>query len=112
MRKVLYIMGQLNDDDVQWMAQAGRRLTLNGGDTIIREGVEVPDLFIVLTGTVEVQVAGVGVVANLASGEVLGEMSFVDRAPPSATVRAAGPATVLALNKQVMEGRLAREKRR
>jgi CRP-like cAMP-binding protein len=109
MRKVLYIMGQLNDEDVLWMAQAGRRLTLANGQEIIRQGVEAADLFIVLGGAVEVQVSGVGVVARLAKGEVLGEMSFVDRTPPSATVRAAGPATVLALDKQTMEGRLARD---
>jgi CRP/FNR family transcriptional regulator, cyclic AMP receptor protein len=107
MRKVLYIMGQLNDDDIEWMAQAGRRRAFNAGDVIIRQGVEISDLFIVLAGTVEVQVAGIDVVARLASGEIIGEMSFVDKAPPSATVRAAEPATVLALDKRMMESRLA-----
>jgi CRP/FNR family transcriptional regulator, cyclic AMP receptor protein len=106
MRKVLYIMGQLNDEDIEWMAQAGRRRELAGGDIIIREGVEVSDLFIVLAGAVEVAVSGVGVVARLASGEIIGEMSFVDRAPPSATVRAAERAIVLALDKRMMEARL------
>ncbi|MBM3527427.1 MAG: hypothetical protein FJX62_04995 [Alphaproteobacteria bacterium] len=48
MRKVLYIMGLLNDGDIEWMSQSGRRLALQNGDVIIREGVEVPDLFIVL----------------------------------------------------------------
>jgi CRP/FNR family cyclic AMP-dependent transcriptional regulator len=107
MRKVLYIMGQLDDLDIEWMAQSGRRLSLDRGAVIIREGVEVPDLFIVLAGTVDVDVAGVGIVARLASGEILGEMSFVDKAPPSATVRAAEPSVVLALDKKQMEKRLA-----
>jgi CRP/FNR family cyclic AMP-dependent transcriptional regulator len=107
MRKVLYIMGELNDEDIAWMVRAGRRLTLAKGQVIIREGVEVSDLFIVLDGAVEAEVAGIGAVARLASGEILGEMSFVDKAPPSATVRAAEPATVLALDKRAMESRLA-----
>jgi CRP/FNR family cyclic AMP-dependent transcriptional regulator len=106
MRKVLYILGQLNDEDVEWMAQAGRRRELASGDVIIHQGVEVDDMFIVLAGAVEVAVASVGVVALLASGEIIGEMSFVDRSPPSATVRAAEPATVLALDKRIMEARL------
>ena len=107
MRKVLYIMGLLNDDDIAWMAKTGRRRTLEPGSTIISQGVHVPDLFIVLDGMVEVDVRGVGVVATLASGEIIGEMSFVDKAPPSATVRAPAAATVLALDKRTMEARLA-----
>ena len=109
MRKVLYIMGQLNDDDIEWMAQAGRRRTLAPGSTIITQGVHVSDLFIVLDGTVEVDVRGAGVVARLASGEIIGEMSFVDKALPSATVRAPAAATVLALDKRMMEERLAKD---
>ncbi len=63
-------------------------------------------MFIVLTGTVEVVVSGVGVVGQLAGGEIIGEMSFVDRALPSAPVRAAEPATVLAISKRTMAARL------
>ena len=107
MRKVLYIMGQLDDRDVEWMACAGRRRALERGEVIIRQGIKSPDLFIVLAGTVEVEVAGAGVVARLASGEVIGEMSFVDKAPPSATVRACETSIVLALDREQMEARLA-----
>jgi CRP-like cAMP-binding protein len=56
---------------------------------------------------VEVEVAGAGVVAQLAGGEIIGEMSFVDKAPPSATVRASQDSMVLALDKGAMERRLA-----
>jgi CRP-like cAMP-binding protein len=107
MRKVLFIMGQLHDEDIAWMAEAGRRQMLRPGEVIVRQGVEVPDLFIVLTGAVEVEVAGLGVMARRPSGEIIGEMSFVDRAPPSATVRAGEPTVVLALDKGQMERRLA-----
>lgn len=107
MRKVLYIMGELNDEDIEWMVRAGRRLDLAKGQVIIREGIEASELFIVLDGAVEADVAGIGVVARLASGEILGEMSFVDKAPPSATVRAVEAATVLALDKRTMDSRLA-----
>lgn len=109
MRKVLYIMGVLNDEDVEWMARTGRRLNVRGGDTLIRQGEPSPDLFIVLDGHVAVDVAGVGTVARLGAGEVMGEMSFVDKSPPSATVRADGPGTMLALDKKAMQERLKRD---
>lgn len=107
MRKVLYIMGQLHDEDIEWMARSGRRLTLAPGDALIRQGTEVPDLFIVLAGLLDVEATGVGLVARRGSGEIIGEMSFVDRAPPSATVVAHEPSVVLALDRRMMERRLA-----
>lgn len=107
MRKVLYILGQLDDRDIEWMAHAGVRRRFADGEVLITEGRPTPDLFIVLDGEVEVEVAGVGVVARLGSGEVLGEMSFVDKAPPSATVRGAGAADVLTIDKRCIEDRLA-----
>jgi CRP-like cAMP-binding protein len=109
MRKVLYIMGQLNDRDIEWMAQAGRQRVFAEGETLIHEGRESPSLFIVLEGEVEVVVEGVGRVAILGSGEILGEMSFVDKAPPSATVLAQSGAKVLDLQKRQVEDRLEQD---
>ncbi|WP_106751260.1 cyclic nucleotide-binding domain-containing protein [Pannonibacter carbonis] len=107
MRKVLYILGQLDDADIAWMGQAGRRVSLKPGQVLIEEGRATAHLFIVLDGQVDVRVSGVGVVASLSSGEILGEMSFVDKAPPSATVEAARETRVLALEKALIEKRLA-----
>lgn len=109
MRKVLYIMGQLNDGDIEWMAQTGRQRTFAKGETLIKEGLESPSLFIVLEGEVDVVVDGIGRVASLGSGEILGEMSFVDNAPPSATVVAQSSAKVLVLQKSKVDDRLTRE---
>ena len=106
MRKVLYIMGHLNDQDVEWMAQVGRRITSAGRSVLIRQGEPVKDLFVVLDGAATVEVAGAGVVATLASGEVMGEMSFVDSAPPSASVSAEEGCVVLALDKRAIEARM------
>lgn len=109
MRKVLYILGQLSDEDVAWMARAGRRLDAATGTILIRQGEAVADMFFLLGGEAAVLVEGVGEVARLGRGEVVGEMSFVDRAPPSATVRAEAGCHVLALPKAAIEARLASE---
>ncbi len=106
MRKVLYILGQLDDADIAWMGRIGTRRNLAPGDVLIEEGRASPHLFIVLDGEVSVTVSGVGTVARLHAGEILGEMSFVDKAPPSATVGVTRPSRVLILDKAAIEARL------
>lgn len=106
MRKVLYILGNLSDEDVEWMARAGRRLDFADGQILVRQGQPADSLYIVLEGHAAVEVAGVGTVARLGSGEVIGEVSFVDSAPPSATVSADGRCVALALNRRDVEARL------
>lgn len=106
MRKVLYILSQLNDEDAEWLARTGRIVSCNDGDRLITEGVATQDLYFVLAGEVGVEVGGAGEVARLGRGEVIGEMSFVDSAPPSATIVAHQKAKVLAVDKRVIEERL------
>jgi CRP-like cAMP-binding protein len=106
-RKVLYVLGQLDDLDAEWLARAGIRRRLADQEAVILQGQPSPSLFIVLAGELAVDVAGVGRVARLAAGEVVGEMSFVDSAPPSATVLAAGDAFVLEVAKTALEAKIA-----
>ncbi|KPF61107.1 cyclic nucleotide-binding domain-containing protein [Rhizobium sp. AAP116] len=109
MRKVLYILGQLNDEDAEWLARTGRIRTCREGEVLINEGVATQDLYFVLDGEVGVQIKGVGEVARLGRGEVVGEMSFVDSSPPSATILAHGGARVLAVEKAAIDARLRRD---
>jgi CRP/FNR family transcriptional regulator, cyclic AMP receptor protein len=60
-----------------------------------------------LDGEVSVAAAGVGEIARLGVGEVLGEMSFVDKSPPSATVAATTPTQVLAIERTLVREHLA-----
>ena len=106
MRKVLYILGQLDDEDIEWMARKGRRFSASAGQVLISEGQQVSDLFFVLSGEVAVTVSGIGEVARLGRGEVVGEMSLVDSAPPSATVEATDGAFILAVDKRDLQARL------
>lgn len=107
MRKVLYILGQLNDHDISWLVRNGRKKTFASGDLIIRQGAHSDDLFIVLEGHLNVSVDGIGVVAELGVGEIVGEMSFVDSMPPSATIIAKDAVRVLAIDKTDMREELA-----
>lgn len=88
MRKVLYIFGLLTDADVEWMAKTGQRRWTEPGEVLIEEGRPVAWLILVLEGELAVSVRGVGELSRLGAGEIVGEMSYVDSAPPSATVTA------------------------
>ena len=106
MRKVLYMLGSLSDEDIEWMARAGRRLDVTDGHVLVRQGEPSDFLYVVIEGCVSVHVEGVGTVAELGSGEVIGEISFVDSAPPSATVSARGRCIALGLPKRDVNDRL------
>ncbi|MDK9698307.1 MAG: cyclic nucleotide-binding domain-containing protein [Siculibacillus sp.] len=107
MRNVLFIFAGFDDGDVAWLASVGTTRHLAPGDVLVEQGRPVDDLFVVLQGEVVVEVAGAGVVARRGAGEIIGEMSFVDSAPPSATVRAGDPTIVFAVAKAVVAERLA-----
>ena len=106
MRKVLYIFGVLSDLDVEWMTQNGVRQRIADGHVLIREGEAIDALILVLDGTLLVSAEGLGEIARLGAGELVGEMSLVDSAPPSATVSARGECLVLFLAKAVLTRKL------
>lgn len=111
MRKVLFLFGQLNDDDVEWMLKAGRKRTLREGEVLIRQGVPVDDVYILLDGALAVWLklrrGQEREIARLQAGEIVGEMSFVDARPPSATVKAFEDSTVFGISKAVLSAKLA-----
>ena len=107
MRKALFILGQLNDSDVEWLARRGERRRLADAEVIVKEGEPVDALFITVAGQLRVTLRNGQEVARLNVGEVVGEIAFVDSSPPSATVAAMGESVVLALPKAVLQQRLA-----
>ncbi len=109
MRKVLYILGQLSDDDVDWMARTGLRRRVPAGETIIVQGRPIDDLCILLEGRVSVTIDGLGQVAELGAGEIMGEMSLVDSRPPSASITTLEPTLILSLSKDLVFDRLERD---
>ena len=109
MRKILYIFGVLNDADVDWMVRTGTRRQIGGGDILIEEGKSFDSVALLLSGRMTVNVAGVGEVAQLASGDLIGEMSLVDSAPPSATVAAKADCTALILDKGALRRKLGED---
>ena len=108
MRKVLFLFGQLNDQDIEWMVDVGETRSVPAGDVLIHEGQPFDAIFIVLDGALSVEIAALGnkEINRLGGGEIVGEMSFVDARPPSATVRAIEKSTVFAVPRSDLAARL------
>ncbi len=99
MKKVLFILSELTDGDIDWIVSMGKRQTVSDGTILIQEGHPVDTLYILLDGELAVTTIAFDgrEIARLGSGEVVGEMSFVDARPPSATVTAKGDSLVFTL---------------
>ena len=111
MKKVLFILGELDDDDIDWVLETAIRQEIAAGTVLIREGQPIDTLYILLEGALSVSVAATGdrEIARLSSGEVVGEMSFIDTRPPSATVTAAQKSLVLSLTREQLATKLRQD---
>ena len=108
MRKALYILGILDDSDASWLATAGKAQSIRAGAVIIEQGVPVDSVFILIDGQLQVYSGSVEV-ARLQAGEIVGEISFVDSRPPSASVKAAVDSQVLAVPKAALYAKLKKD---
>ncbi|MEM7771449.1 MAG: cyclic nucleotide-binding domain-containing protein [Cyanobacteria bacterium P01_E01_bin.6] len=108
MHKVLFFLNELSDRDVDWLIEAGEKRAIPSGTVLIQEGKPVDTLYIMLDGTLVVSIAAMGVreLARLYSGEVVGEMSFVDDCPPSATVKTMENSLVLSISREHLAQKL------
>ena len=102
MRKVLYIFGLLTDADIDWIARVGVRRRVKDGEILIEQGKPIDSIILLLEGQFSVAIKDVGIVARMGVGEIVGEMSMVDSAPPSATVAAEGECLILLLDKNIL----------
>jgi CRP-like cAMP-binding protein len=107
-RNGLILLGQISDTDTQWLLEVGERRTLRKGEVLIWEGRSADALTFLLEGKLTVEAAG-EVLAHLGVGEVVGEMSFVDADPPTATVRVEMPSQILCVSKERLTERMAAE---
>ncbi|MEA5533190.1 cyclic nucleotide-binding domain-containing protein [Crocosphaera sp. XPORK-15E] len=109
MKKILFLFGALNDDDLDWIISTGHIERVSPGVNLIEEGELINDLYILLEGKVVVSVAvfdSYQEIAILESGEVFGEMSFVDSRLPSATVETLEDSLVLSIPRDHLATRL------
>ena len=113
LRKVLVVFAELSEADVAWLARTGRVLHLEPGERLIRQGDPVPDLYVILKGNLRVVHTSAGKereVGTSRRGEILGEMSLLtEQGLATAGVDAAEPVAVLAVDKALLQRRIAED---
>lgn len=108
MKRALYILAEFSDRDFDWFITAGKRKEIPAGTVLIDEGQPIDALYIVLEGKLSVSVEALGgqEIATLAEGEIVGEMSFIDARPPSATVTAIEDTVLWAISRNQLRAKL------
>ncbi len=108
MKRVLFLLGHLNDLDIEWMINNGSKAELQTGDRLIRKGETIENLYIILSGQLSVT-DGVSEkhIALIGAGEIVGEMSFLESRPPSVSVIATEASTIYSISRELMNSRLA-----
>jgi CRP/FNR family cyclic AMP-dependent transcriptional regulator len=96
------LLGVMTASDVEWMLEHGFQQKVPAGTVLINEGARFAHLFVIMEGMFRVSLNGRDdkELATLGPCEVLGEISFVDFRPSSATVTALEDSMVLALTRQ------------
>ncbi len=105
------IFAELSDAEASELWHAGQRVSVAPGEVFIREGDLGGSLYIILKGAVEVTKQDGDHDVTLATrgpGEFLGEMSLLEQAPRTASVRATEPSELLAIGSQAFRQLLAR----
>jgi CRP-like cAMP-binding protein/SAM-dependent methyltransferase len=105
----LDIFQHLREEDAHWILASAEPRTISANETLVREDDPSDTIFLIADGLFDVLVfAGHQIkVGQLGPGEVIGEISWLDRKPVSATVRAAETSEVLALSTALLERKLA-----
>ncbi|MEM9491170.1 MAG: cyclic nucleotide-binding domain-containing protein, partial [Myxococcota bacterium] len=78
---VFYLFGKFCDQDIDWMIGVGTRKDVAAGEVLIRAGETVESFYISLSGQFGVT-AESKLIASIAPGEAIGDLSFLDRRPP------------------------------
>jgi CRP/FNR family transcriptional regulator, cyclic AMP receptor protein len=110
MKKALYMLAGFSDRDFDWLLATGRKNRVAAGQALIREGEPTDALHILLEGSLLVFAGTNGEeIAQLRGGEVIGEMSFIDSRPPSATVQALEDSLVWSIPRSLLIAKLSQD---
>jgi CRP-like cAMP-binding protein len=110
MRTTIALNEGLQDEDLLWLFQVGKEKIVKPGTAIVHQGVRPNAIFVVIRGgfSVGVETLADEPLARLGAGELIGEISFLEGLPASATIVADEESAVLvvdhrALNERVRE---------
>ena len=97
MRKVLHILGDFSDEDIAWLINVGMKKTVQANELLIAANVQLHAIYFVLSGRFNIELPNGQTIAKVKSGEILGEMSFIEEETPYANVMATDPSSVISI---------------
>ena len=108
MKKVLFILGYLSDQDIDWIIANGERRNIDNGQTLIRAGEQVTNMYILLSGELSIRPghAEHEELVRRFPGEIIGELSFLDSRPPTESVVAASPVSVISIGREKLNRKI------
>ena len=110
MKQGLYFLSQLTDLDVDWLMAAGKAEDVAAGTLIVEKTQPLDALCLLLAGAVRVFDPDTDTdIAQLTAGELLGEVSFVDQHPPTASVVTTEPTTLFRIPFTQLSEKLERD---
>ncbi len=108
MHDALTLLNELDQDHVEWIFETGLTKQFPANAPIIREGVDPEALYFVMEGLVGIYVSSIGdnCIAKLGPGEILGDISFLEDIPASASVIAIENSNLLVIPRNRIESKL------
>jgi CRP/FNR family cyclic AMP-dependent transcriptional regulator len=91
------LFAAISKRDLEFVASRIDEISLQPGQTLIREGQPTESFFILASGHVQVTRAGKPA-ARLGPGDFFGEIGMLDRGPATATVVTDGPVDAMVLS--------------
>lgn len=110
-KQALLILSELDNDDLNWFAKESKKEHLATHQTLIYKGRTINYLYLVLNGSLSVLLDDNRELARLGKGEVVGEISFVDNRPPTATVKAVENSRLLSISHLKIKEKLQKDER-
>src|SRR5687768_6886336 len=96
---------------IDWIAIHADKRGVPARGVLVSEGANAGDIFFVTAGAFEVMVAdsrgGQQKISQLGRGAVIGEMSWLDGGPASATIEAIEASEVLAITGAALDAKIA-----
>jgi CRP-like cAMP-binding protein len=106
MRSSLIFLSFLNDADVAWIVQVCRKRNLSPGEVLIERGAVNKDIYLLLEGKCNITAANNLPLGEMVSGDLIGEVSYVDERRTTAQVSAQSSVVLAHLSAQVLDGKM------
>ncbi|MCO6456929.1 MAG: cyclic nucleotide-binding domain-containing protein [Pirellulaceae bacterium] len=113
MLDALSLLKELDDQDIEWILEAGDERQVIASTVVIREGTQPDALYFVLEGLLGITVTATGdkQLATLGPGELVGEISLLEDRPATATVSAVENSLLLAVPRTQLLDKLEHDPR-